>query len=183
MARPNPKSRSTDMLISMAVLLIPIALILWFFTDNPEAEVEPIDIQPQLTRAEAESPYPVLRATNLPEGWEPVRAAWAKDGSKWIDDQAAVGNAWLLGYMGPDGIYYGVEQRDRAAGDVIVRITREGHETGETVEAAGMEWTSYESKDGRTTSLVSRDGDAVAVIAADTDLDAVAAFATTLGTD
>lgn len=183
MARPNPKSRARDMVISMAVLLVPIALLLWFFTMEPEAKVEAIDVAPQLARAEAESPYPVLRATNLPDGWTPVRAAWAKDGSKWIDEQPAVGNAWLVGYMGPDGFYYGVEQRDRAAGAVIERLTRQGRETGETVQAAGLEWKSYESKDGRTKSLVAQKDGMVAVIAADAELEAVKAFATTLSAD
>lgn len=180
MAKPDPKSRSKDMFISMGVLLVPILAIIWFFTMNPEPKVEAIDVSPQLQRAESESPFPVLRAENLPDGWTPVRAAWAKDGALWIDKKPAMGNAWLVGYMGPDEIYYGVEQRDRAAGDVITRVTREGRETGETVEAAGLEWKSYESKDGRTTSLVAQSDGVVSVIAADTDLEAVTAFATTL---
>lgn len=182
MARPNPNSRSRDMVISMAVLLVPIVLLVWFFTLDPKAEVEAIDVTPQLSRAEAESPYPVLRATHLPEDWTPVRAAWAKDGSKWIDEKPAEGNAWLVGYMGPDGIYYGVEQRDRSVAAVTERLTRQGRETGETVQAAGLDWMSFESKDGRTRSLVAHRDEMVAVIAADTDLDALKAFAATLGT-
>lgn len=182
MARPNPKSRVKDMLLSMAVLLVPLGLIIAFFTMNPQPKVEAIDVAPTLQRAEAEAPYPVLRAEHLPQGWKPIRVAWAKDGAKWIDDEPADGNAWMVGYMGPDEIYYGVEQRDRAAGELIARVTREGQETGETVEAAGLEWKAYTSKDGRTTSLVAQRDGWVAVVAADTNLDAVSAFTTTLST-
>ena len=180
MARSNPKSRAKDMLLSMGVLLVPLALIIAFFTLNPDEDVAAIDMAPELQRAEAESPYSVLRAEQLPDGWKPVRAAWAKDGSKWIDNKPADGNAWLAGYMGPDGIYYGIEQRDRGVEDVIQRVTRRGRETGSTVEAAGLKWKSYESSDGRTTSLVAVQDNWVAVVAADTNLDAVRAFATTL---
>ncbi|WP_296136781.1 DUF4245 domain-containing protein [uncultured Tessaracoccus sp.] len=180
MARPNPKSRAKDMFLSLAVLMVPLVLLIAFFTLDPEPQAEAVDVAPSLERAEAESPYPVLRATNLPDGWTPVRAAWARDGSRWIDGEAAVGNAWQLGYMGPDEIYYGLEQRDRAVGQAITRLTREGSATGATVEAAGLRWDAYESKDGRTTSLVAKEGEMVAVASADTDLDALTRYVTTL---
>lgn len=180
MARPNPKSRAKDMFLSMGVLLVPLVLVIAFFTMNPDGEVEAIDIAPDLQRAEAEAPYPVLRAESLPDGWKPVRSAWAKDGAKWIDNKPADGNTWMAGYMGPDGVYYGIEQRDRGVENVVRRVTREGQETGRTVDAAGMQWQAYESSDGRTTSLVAKRDGWVAVVAADTHLDAITAFATSL---
>lgn len=181
MARPNPNSRSRDMIISLGVLLVPILLIVWFFTSNPEAKPEPVDVRDKLSRAEAESPYPVLRATNLPDGWVPVRVAWAKAGSPWLDDKPADSNIWLLGYLGPDGIYYGVQQSDSAA-DIVERATRQGKPTGEEVQAAGRTWQGYESLDGRTRSLVSRQEGVTSVVSADTSGDAVRAFAETLTT-
>lgn len=183
MARPNPNSRSRDMLISLSVLLVPLVLLIWFFTDNPEAKPQAIDIKPALVRAEAESPYPVLRATALPEGWLSVRAAWAKSGSPWIDNKPADANIWQVGYFGPDGIYYAVEQRDSGAGSMILRTTRQGHATGQEITAAGLSWQVYQSEDGRTTSLVAQTDAQIAVVSADTTEEAVIAFTQTLSVD
>lgn len=182
MARPNAKSQSRDMVISMAVLLVPLLVIIWLFTDNPEPQAEAVDVAPQLARAEAESPYPILRANNLPEPWKPVRVAWAADGENWMGGEPADGNSWLVGYLGPDGIYYGVQQKDRNERQFIADVTRDGEPTGESVEALDLVWEAYESGDGRTTSLVARDGEVVSIVAADTDLEAVEAFVTSLTT-
>lgn len=183
MARPSLTSRSRDMFISMAVLMVPIVLIIWFFTNNPDAEVEAVDVAPHLQVAEAEAPYPVLRAENLPEPWMPYRVQWTKKGERWIDGEAAVGNTWMLGYLGPDKIYYGIEQRDEQGAQMIARLTREGKATGETLEAAGGTWERYESADGRTRSLVRRDGEVVSVVYADASFEALDAFATSLTTN
>ncbi len=183
MARPNAKSQSRDMIISMAVLLVPILVIVWLFTDNPEPQAEAVDVAPLLARAEAESPYAILRANNLPEPWKPVRVAWAADGENWMGGEPADGNSWLVGYLGPDGIYYGVQQKDRNERLFIADVTRDGEPTGETVQALDRSWEAYESEDGRTTSLVARDGDVVSIVAADTDLEAVEAFVTSLTTE
>lgn len=182
MARPKRNTRSRDMVISMVVLLVPLMLIMWLLTDDPEPDVTPVDVAPHLARAEEESPYPVLRAEALPEDWVPTRVAWAADGARWIDAEPARGNSWQLGYLGPDEIYYGVEQRDRDVAQAVNTLTREGEATGETVDAAGWTWERYESDDERTRSLVAREGDMVAVVSADTSFEALEAFATSLTT-
>lgn len=182
MARPRSNSTARDMLISMAVLLVPIILIVWFFTSNPDPEPEAIDVGPHIQRAEAESPYPILRAENLPEPWVPLRAWWAQDGAPWADKEPASGNSWMLGYLGPDGIYYGIEQRDRLAGQTVTRLTRDGERVDGTLEAAGWTWERYVSPDGRTRSLVASEDDMVAVVHADTDFESLEAFVTSLST-
>lgn len=182
MARPSAKSSSRDMLISMAVLLVPIVLIVWFFTDNPEADLEAIDIGPRLEIAQEESPFPILYAENLPESWKPVRVGWAADGELWVDLEPANGNSWMVGYLGPDKVYYGIEQRDRLTGQLVDRLTREGERIDGTIDAAGLTWERYESEDGRTKSLVAHDGDMVAVVHADSDFGALDAFVTSLTT-
>ena len=183
MARKRSNTRSRDMVISMGVLLVPLLLIMWFFTVNPEETAEAIDLDPYLEQAESADAYPVLRAEALPEEWVPVRAAWAADGERWLDGEAADGNSWQVGYMGPDDIYYGVEQRDRSAPRAIADLTRDGEATGDTIEAVGWTWERYESEDGRTKSLVATEGDMVAVVSADTGFDALEAFTTSLATD
>ena len=180
MARRNPKNRSRDMVISMTVLLVPIALIVWWFTLNPEPKPEVVDVGATLTRAEAESPYPVLRAGDLGEGWAPVRVAWAKEGDQWITSEPAEGNWWQVGYLSPEEIYYGVQQRDGGAGAFVADTTRDGCPLGDAVELAGRTWERYESGDGRTRSLVHEDEVVTSIVTADTDFTALEAFAATL---
>lgn len=179
MAR-NPDARSRDMLISLAVLAIPIALIVMLFTRTPDDGAEPIDVGPFLGRAAAESPYPVLVAEDPGDGWVPIRAAWATEGQRWITADPALGNSWQVGYLSPDEIYYGVLQRDAAGPELVRSATREGREIGEPVELAGREWLRYESKDGRTRSLVNERGGVTTVVSADDDFPPLEAFASTL---
>lgn len=182
MAGRNPQARARDMVISMAVLLVPLALIAWLFTSDPEPEVEIVDVAPVLAMAEDESPYPVLRAVNLPGDWVPTRVAWAADGNQWFTGEPAVGNSWQLGYLAPNGIYVGLQQRDRAVESFVSDITQEGRRQSEVTDLAGRTWEHWVSDDDRTRSLVWRDGDMVAVVSGNTDFDQLDAFAGTLST-
>ena len=168
------------MIISMAVLLVPLALITWLFTSNPQAEVESVDVAPVLARAEKESPYPILRATNLPAEWVPTRVAWAADGDMWITEDPAVGNSWQLGYLAPNKIYVAVQQRDRAVETFISDVTQQGRRQPEVTQLGDRTWEHWVSGDDRTRSLVWRDGDMVAVVSGNSDFDQLNAFAGSL---
>lgn len=170
------------MTISMLVLLVPIALIAWFFTMDAEPEVEAVQVAPVLDRAREESPYPVL-AADLPEDWVPVRVAWAPDGGRWITNDPAVGNSWQLGYMAPNDVYVAVQQRDRGVESFLADVTRDGYTDGAERELVGRTWELWTSDDDRTRSLVWRDGDMVAVITGDTGFELLEAFAGALATD
>lgn len=180
MAARNPRAGGRDMLLSMLVLLIPIGLIVWFFQSVPDEQAEPVDVVPHLERAEGESPYPVLRPVGAPEDWVPVRVAWAADGERWIDGEPALGNAWQLGYLMPDGTYVGLQQRDRATDAFVSRVTREGKRSDGVLQVGEREWEFWVSEDRRTNSLVWRDGEMVAVVTADADLEVLHTFAGTL---
>lgn len=179
MAR-NPNARSRDMIISLAVIAIPIVLIMALFTRTPEPDTEAIDLRPFLQRAQAESPYPVLIADGLGDGWLPLRASWAEKGKQWITADPALGNSWQVGYFSPEEIYYGVLQRDAAGVDLIRTATREGKEIGEPVTVGGREWARYESSDERTRSLVHEQGEVTTVVSADVPFTDLEAFASTL---
>lgn len=174
------KGNSRDMVISMAVLIIPVLLITWFFTQNPKPEVEIVDVAPVLAQAERESPYPILRPEGLPDDWRATRADWAVDGGPWVTGEPAVGNSWRLGFMAPNDIYVAVQQRDRSTAGFVAWVTREGYQEDGTVDAAGFTWEKYVSRDGRTRSLIAEDGDMVAAVTGDTDYEQLEAFASTL---
>ncbi len=168
------------MVISMAVLLVPIAVIVWWFTVNPDPKPEAVDVGAVLAVAADEAPYPVLVADEPGEDWIPVRVAWAAEGEPWITDEEATGNWWQVGYLSPDGIYFGVQQRDGATGSFVSDTTRDGDALGATVEIAGLTWERYESDDERTRSLVSEGEDVTSIVTADTDFVELEAFAATL---
>lgn len=156
------------MVISMAVILIPLLIITWVFTNDPAPRAEPVDFQPVVALAESESPYPVLRPTDLPADWVPTRVAWARDGEGWITSTPAVGNSWQLGYIAPNGIYVAVQQRDRSTESFIGDVTQDGRMEDEVSDLADKTWEHWVSKDGRTRSLVWREGEMVAVVTGDT---------------
>lgn len=168
------------MLISLAVLIIPVVALVWFFSIDGDSRPQPVDVGPAHARAMAEADYPVLRAGDLGEGWNPVRVAWAKAGDPWITSEPALGDSWQVGYLSPDDVYFGVVQRDTGAASFIEEFTREGDPVGEPVTLAEREWERYESEDGRTRSLVHLDGDVASVVSADADFTALEAFASTL---
>lgn len=180
MAGRNKNAGPRDMVISLLVLFVPIVAIYWFFTSDPEPEVEKVEYAPVLEVAQEESPYPVLHPVNLPGDWVPVRVAWAADGENWITNEPAVGNSWQLGFMAPNEIYVGLQQRDRSPVQFLAEVTRDGAASGDSVSIAGLDWERWVSEDERSRSLVWRDGDLTAVVTGDTDFEQLEAFAATL---
>ena len=168
------------MIISMGVILIPVVLIVWFFTQPAEQKPASVDVAGTMERARAQSPYALLEAKGLGGDWTPIRVAFAKDGEPWITSEPATGDSWQVGYLSPDEIYFGVQQRNDDVVQFIASTTREGRAVGGAVEAAGRQWERYESKDGRTRSLVSKRDDVTSVVSADTDFLNLEAFASML---
>lgn len=179
MAR-NSNARGRDMLISLAVIMIPVLLIGWWFTMEDDSRPATVDVAGTLVRAQGESPYPILTADDLGENWSPVRVAWAKEGDPWITGEPASSNMWQAGYLSPNDTYFGIQQRDGGAAEFIRATTREGKALDGVVEIAGREWSRYESPDGRTRSLVNTDGDTTSIVTADTEFDKLEAFAASL---
>lgn len=168
------------MLISMGVILIPVVALVLFFTQPAEQKPQSVDVAGTLARARAESPFPLLEAQGLGDDWTAVRVAFARDGEPWITSEPAAGDSWQVGYLSPDEVYFGVQQRNDDESQFIDTVTRDGRAVGGSVEAAGREWQRYESKDGRTMSLVSETDEVTSVVSADTDFVALEAFASML---
>ena len=180
MAGRNPNARSRDMIISMAVIMIPVLLIAWLFTLSDDSEPATVDVTGTLKRASLQTPYPLLRAGDLGDQWRPIRVAWARTGEPWITAEPAAANSWQVGYLSPDDVYFGVQQRDGGASEFVRSVTRAGVVLDGEVEAAGLTWLRYESPDERTRSLVSSEGDVTSIVTADVDFGTLEAFAATL---
>ena len=178
MARQQRNSTAIQMIVAMGVLMVPIGLIVAFFTRTPEPPVQAIDYRPVATQAAAEASYPVLVPANLPDGWIATRARWTAEGRPGLNGEPAAGNTGQLGMLTPGQMYIGLDQRDRAPELFVQQVTRDGAADGASV-VAGKQWQRYLSKDGRTRALVQR-GDAVSIVSGDLDYEALEAFAGTL---
>lgn len=166
------KKTALDMVISLAVLLVPAALIYAFFSQVPEEPSIPVaPWQPTVEAAREDGTLAVLAPRNLPADWKPVRA-------KYTNDQLE------LGFQGPEQVYYEVKQRPGANQQVFVAdATRKGVEEG-TSTVAGRTWTRYASGDGRSRCLVDvadKPRPTTTVACADGPYEAAEAFVSTLG--
>lgn len=175
MRTPFAAKSLRDMAISIGVIMIPIVLISWFFTRPAQTPVQAVDWRAPLASARAEAGYPVLSPERLGQGWTVTKARWAKAGQPGVGGQPVVGNTWALGALGPDQVYYSLEQTDAAADALVARVCREGEAAGEST-VAGAAWQRCRSADGRTRVLWRTQGRATTVVAGDADFPAVEAW-------
>lgn len=145
--------RPRDMALSLAVIIVPIALILGGWRWLSSGTDPGIDPAPTYQEA-ADSGLNVLRPAAL-DGWRATTAAIVRDGG-------AV--TLRVGYVGPDD-----------SGVQLIESTTEtsklvGSELGESprlegnVESQGRVWESYVTKDGNAALVWTQDGRTVIVI-------------------
>ena len=171
------------MLLSLAVILVPLVIITALFTDLPdEKPVEEVDWKPVLAVAREQSPYPVLAPTNLPSGWRATRATWVKVGEPHLNGEPSVRNLWLLGFLSPDDTYVSLGQGDQQIEDFIAEQTRQGAVDGEST-VGGQSWQRRVSPDGRTRSLVRQEPQVTTVVSGDVDYAALETYASTLSSE
>jgi len=108
-----------------------VVLIYGWFSRIPEPEVKPVDWRPVVAQAQAQAPYPVAVPQNLPDTWAVVRARWTPLGQPGLDQAPAVGNTFQLGYLTPQQIYIGLDQRDVDPQGIIRTASRDGAADGE----------------------------------------------------
>ncbi len=176
--RPSPTV--PQMLVAVAALLIPVVLIYLWFSRIPEPEARAVDWQPVVAQARAEAPYPVFAPRALPDTWTAVRARWTPQGQPGLNQQPAIGNTLQLGFLTPDRIYIGLDQRDADPQGLIRDAGRGGAPDGESV-LNGETWQRYISDDGRTRTLARSAPASTVVVSGDLPYEALEAFVTTLG--
>lgn len=185
-ARPAPtKKRKTarDMALSLAVIMVPILLITWLFTNNlPDYPVQPVDDEYIIETARSEAPYPVFVPQNLPRGeggWTVTQASWVAEGTAARDGEYSPTNEWLWGALDPNEVYYAVNQSDGLPADLVATVSRDGYSDGTSVVAGG-EWERWISPDERTRVLVREEEDYTLTVTADATYEGLEALASTL---
>jgi hypothetical protein len=103
----NSRLRTTvrDMLFSLAVIAVPIAVVLAIEPSKPGDPVHVIDaasFQSTLAAARQAEPFTVLAPTGLPSSWRLTSAYYQPPG--------ATAGDWHVGYLTPSGGYASLEQ-------------------------------------------------------------------------
>lgn len=170
------------MIRTLAVILVPLAIIAVLFTDLPDDKpVDEVDWRPVLTVARRDAPFPVLAPSTLPEGWRATQAEWVEEGRPYRDGQPSVRNLWALGFLNPDNIFVGLDQGDRRPDDLVDEQSRSGNADGQST-VNGQTWERVVSPDGRTRSLVRREPSVTSIVSGDLAYEALEAYAATLAT-
>jgi hypothetical protein len=130
------------MVISMAVLLVPVFLLLgayrlFFAGDAPIA----LDTSATWATARHSAPYPVLEPVGLPSGWAAISASYS-------------GATLRIGYVTPAGAGVQLVESDRT-GDVLIPAELGGDaRAGNLVTIGGRAWREFPVVHGGGRALV-----------------------------
>lgn len=179
-ARRSPTVR--DMVLSLLVIMIPVAIFAAILTDGPDKPpVKAVDWQAVAEQARQQAPFEILTPSALPQGWTATRASWTKVGQTDPTGNQSPRNRWQLGVLTDDEIYLELDQVDKQAGDFLAGLTRDGSQDG-TSTIDGQTWKRLDSEDGRTKSLVRKASGVTAVVTGDTGYQQLGTFAALLQT-
>jgi hypothetical protein len=152
MARTDQlKKTARDMLMSMALIALPILAIVLFFphdSKSPEDSVQTVDYSVSLQQARDPGvlPFEALAPVGLPAGWRATSVHAAFDTSAPL--------RWELGFQSPDKQYVALVQ---VTGGKLVQDVLDTQcpdaTAGATTTAGGFTWTEYTSGDGKRRAL------------------------------
>jgi hypothetical protein len=163
MAGPASKSSTSplkkslrDMLLSMAVISLPIvAIVEWFPHDSkkPEDAVQTVDYTIPLDQArrDPDLPFKALAPEALPAGWRAT--------SIHADLEPGSQLRWELGFLTSDQQYAALDQvADGKGVDGVLALqapdATQVSGAGGTVTAGGFQWQVYATPDGKRHALV-----------------------------
>jgi hypothetical protein len=127
-----------DMVLSMAVIALPILLVIWLMPSNtpktPVTVVSSSEYQAMLSAARSNLPFVALGPTGLPASWELTSDEYEPEGQTAAD--------WHLGYVTPSGKYAEFEQVNETVPQFLSAQSSDASASG-TVTAGGVSWQKY----------------------------------------
>ena len=182
MARSKKPSTTADMVRSLAVILIPVVLITYFFTRSPDAPtIQATDFTPALARARDQAPYPVFAPAAVPAGWRATKAVWLKEGDPGLNGTISPRNQWELGFLTAENMYIELDQGDLRSQELVDDRTRGGEPDGQST-IGDQTWERRISPDERTRSLVLASPAVTSIVFGDLSYSELEAFASALRT-
>lgn len=167
------------MIISLSVIMIPILVVMWFFTRPSQTPVADVDWRPVAEQARSRSPYPIVVPERLPSGWRATQAAYTARGESQSDGSTAAGNTWRMAWLSPQQMYIGLAQRDSAGQQLVDQLGRSPHADGSST-VAGATWRRLATEDGRTRTLAIERQGVTTVVTGDVSYADLEAFAAAL---
>ena len=157
MARVSPLKKTVrDMLLSMAVIALPVVAIVMFFphdSKKPEDAVRTVDYSIPLAQARRDTalPFTPLAPEGLPAGWRAT--------SVHADLAPEAPLRWELGFLTADKQYVALDEVSGGRGVdgvLAVQASDAAPVPGASgkVSAGGFEWQVYQTPDGKKRALV-----------------------------
>jgi hypothetical protein len=168
-ARPARRT-ARDLVISIVVLLVPIAFIVAMFRLQGGEDPVVMDPSPAMAQAEAAGAFPVSRPAGLAEGWRPVSAVYRGE------DAGAI---LRIGYLTPSGAGVQLIESNQPAEGLLRRELGDSVRPTGTVDISGRPWQSYEARGER--ALVLTGPDRTVIVIGHGGPDEMRALATSLG--
>ncbi|KUF13079.1 DUF4245 domain-containing protein [Streptomyces silvensis] len=169
MAGRNGKQTVRNMLLSMAVIGLVVAVIYIFIPhDDSKEPVKRVDYRVELLTARRAASYPVAAPQGLPKSWKPTTVRY----------NGADHDSWHLGFLDPAGEYVAIKQSTAKPSEFIDSATRSATKTDRTEKIAGKTWQRYQGE--RYDALVLRDAGATTVVLGTASFEQLTAMAESL---
>lgn len=136
---PPTSRRPRDLLISLAVLLVPVLLLVGGY-QLVSGRTRPVEVDPAQELASAEAAgMAVATPTGLGEEWVPVSAAFQR-----VDS----GLTLRIGYLTPAGPSVQLVQSTVPAEQLLPAELPEAAAPAGTLDVGGQPWQLYQNRDG-----------------------------------
>jgi Protein of unknown function (DUF4245) len=169
-ARPARRT-GRDLVISLVVLLVPIAFIVAVFRLQGGEDPVVIDPSPAMAQAEAAGEFPVSRPEALTEGWRPVSAVYRRE------DTGAI---LRVGYLTPNGAGVQLIESNQPTESLLRRELGDSVRPTGAVDISGRPWQSYEVRGGEH-ALVQTGPDRTMIVIGRSGPEELRALAASLG--
>lgn len=161
-----------DMLISLVVLLVPVALLVAFASFVREGRpASVLDPAPVVAQAQAAGRFPVTAPQGLGEGWRPVSANFRT---------SADGATLRIGYVTPGGDGVQFVSSDVPAQQLLANELGDQARAVGTETIAGRSWQRYTARPGET-ALVRTEPDHTLIVVGPATLDELHTLAAAIG--
>lgn len=159
-AAPSPRlaaregRRPRDMVLSLVVLLVPIALMMAFYNVVLGGD-RPIAVDPAPAMAAAEREFPVARPAGLGEDWHVTSANFRRETG---------GSTLRIGYVGPAEKPILLIQSDIAAATLVpAEVGGQGERTG-AYRTDRRTWMRYTGRPGETALIVTEQDRTIVIL-------------------
>jgi hypothetical protein len=178
MAKSRLRTTIRDMVLSLAVIGVPIGIVLAIeptTQGNPVHVIDPVAYQGNLDAARAAEPFAVLAPSGLSAQWRATSENYQMPGSAAAD--------WHLGYLTPSGGFVELEQTTENLGGFL----NDQHSDATSTAAVQVNGTTWQHYVGTTPPalknlLVRSDGKATVIVAGSAPLSELEQFAGSLRT-